>query len=258
MAAANDKMLYPIGHDFHYSRPGSGPVWRCVSRDRSGYWLEDLDDPQQRVNVSERAIDRTIHHARGWRCSACSQNEEGHRRHSALAAVLGAPMWTRDLAEDAEKPWLRVTCYPAGATQAIAVDYLHDGDDNAFDLYLAVTPSSSTAQEKVGALRAAVRMHAGTAADVLDACAAFVRHMAGTEHVSEETRYVLERCAQMLPETVPDAMARRGPSMSEAARHASGLAEDPRQEVAWLREFLAETGHTREEFLAWLERRLSS
>jgi len=39
-----------------------GAIYKCVSYDpKIGYWMQNVDDPKDRRNVSERAIGRTFH-----------------------------------------------------------------------------------------------------------------------------------------------------------------------------------------------------
>ncbi len=46
-------------------RAWDGRVYLCDSYDPScGFWMQDVDDPSNRRNVSERAIGRTFHEVR--------------------------------------------------------------------------------------------------------------------------------------------------------------------------------------------------
>jgi len=46
----------------HYFRRYIGGIYFCDSYDPTcGYWLTNVDDEKDKVNVSERAINRTVH-----------------------------------------------------------------------------------------------------------------------------------------------------------------------------------------------------
>lgn len=143
-------MSYPIGHDFSHE----GRRWRCESHDRSGYWMVDTDDATQRRNISERAIGRTFHHQRAWRCSACAPAQEytGHRAHPELASLIGEIYWSMERPSDlaGEEPPVEARCYDAGPVMVIVTDYNPSG---AFDIYVPVALSSASPSEKIAALR---------------------------------------------------------------------------------------------------------
>lgn len=53
---------HTVGHDFmgHSSKMGASARWFCASHDQSGYNMVNRGDPENVINVSERAIGRTF------------------------------------------------------------------------------------------------------------------------------------------------------------------------------------------------------
>lgn len=53
-----------VGRYFAGHNDGQTQIYFCSSYDTSiGYWLDNVNDPADRRNVSDRAIDRTYHRA---------------------------------------------------------------------------------------------------------------------------------------------------------------------------------------------------
>ena len=63
-----------VGHDFsgtNWTDKKTSDNYYCDSYDpRIGYWMTGIEIPEDRRNVSERAINRTFHHQR--KCRKCS------------------------------------------------------------------------------------------------------------------------------------------------------------------------------------------